>query len=87
MYMDIEKNQPSTLEVYYSGTNQEQKKIYIYILTVLLIIQNNHYTHNSILNSSKCHRPNSLINTKNCYRTVDGFVRRKKKTPYYRMVL
>ena len=26
------------------------------------------------------HRPNSLISTKNCYRTVDGFVRRKKKT-------
>ena len=25
------------------------------------------------------HRPNSLISTKNCYRTVDGFVRRKKK--------
>ena len=32
IYMNIEKNQPSTLEVYYSGTNQEQKKkIYIYI--------------------------------------------------------
>ena len=26
------------------------------------------------------HRPNSLINTKNCYRTVNRFVRRKKKT-------
>ena len=24
------------------------------------------------------HRPNNLINTKNCYRTIDGFVRRKK---------
>ena len=25
------------------------------------------------------HRLNNLINTKNCYRTIDGFVRRKKK--------
>ena len=24
------------------------------------------------------HKPNSLINTKNCYRTVDGSMRRKK---------
>ena len=25
------------------------------------------------------HRPNSLINTKNCYKIVDGSVRKKKK--------
>ena len=27
------------------------------------------------------HRPNILINTKNCYRIVDGSMRKKKKKP------